>query len=66
MREFIITTQSPEGPGMPTTCCFWDSCELSFFLNFLAVFEDSEEDDDETERDGAEDENDPNNAELSA
>ena len=51
---------------MPGPYSFWDCGVFSFFLDFLAVFEDSEEYDDEAEGNCAEDENHSNDAELSA
>ena len=51
---------------MPRSGSFWECGILAFFLNFLAVLEDSEENDDERERNGAEDEDHSDDAELGA
>ena len=66
MSQLIVASESPECPRMPGSSCLRNSGILSFFLNFLAVFEDSEKNDNEAERNGTEDENNANDAELSA
>lgn len=66
MRELVVSSESPESPGVPSSSSFWDCRILAFFLYFLAVLEDSKENDDETERNCAEDEDHSDDAKFGA